>query len=133
MHTQMPGFRLRCDGEHWYFRSPGAQTETVEVSCRLVVNNGQALLTAAVAGLGMCSSRRRWSETEIEARRLIRLLPHHAPPSRPMHILYAPDRRITPKLRSFIDFTVKRFGGRLLGDVRRHSGRASRLWLPQLG
>jgi hypothetical protein len=28
-----------------------------------------------------------------------------------MHILYAPDRRITPKLRSFIDFAVARFGG----------------------
>jgi hypothetical protein len=28
-----------------------------------------------------------------------------------MHILYAPDRRVTPKLRSFIDFALARFGG----------------------
>jgi hypothetical protein len=27
-----------------------------------------------------------------------------------MHILYAPDRRLTPKLRSFIDFAVGTFG-----------------------
>jgi hypothetical protein len=27
-----------------------------------------------------------------------------------MHILYAPDRRLTPKLRSFIDFALATFG-----------------------
>jgi hypothetical protein len=27
-----------------------------------------------------------------------------------MHILYAPDRRLTPKLRSFIDFAGATFG-----------------------
>lgn len=119
------GFAYGATREHWCFCAPGAQTETIEVSCRLVVNNGQALLTAAVAGLGIVLQPAALVRDEIEARRLVRLLPYHAPPSRPMHILYAPDRRITPKLRSFIDFTVKRFGGRLLGDGRRHSGSAS--------
>jgi DNA-binding transcriptional LysR family regulator len=46
----------------------------------------------------------------VEAGHLIRLL-SYASLSRPMHILYAPDRRITPKLRSFIDFTVAQFIG----------------------
>ncbi len=41
----------------------------------------------------------------------MRLLPDHAPPPRPMHVLHAPDRRITPKLRSFLDFLAARFGG----------------------
>jgi len=27
-----------------------------------------------------------------------------------MHILYAPDRRMTPKLRSFIEFVMANFG-----------------------
>jgi hypothetical protein len=30
-----------------------------------------------------------------------------------MHILYARDRRITPKLRSFIDFAVTNFGSQV--------------------
>ncbi|WP_273646758.1 LysR substrate-binding domain-containing protein [Pseudomonas aeruginosa] len=47
---------------------------------------------------------------EIEASRLVRLLPAYDPPARPLHALYAPDRRMTPKLRSFLDFAVQRFG-----------------------
>jgi len=39
----------------------------------------------------------------------MRILPDYEPPSRQMHLLFAPDRRITPKLRSFIDFAVERF------------------------
>jgi DNA-binding transcriptional LysR family regulator len=37
---------------------------------------------------------------------LVALLPDYTVPSRPLHILYAPDRRLTPKLRSFIDFAA---------------------------
>jgi DNA-binding transcriptional LysR family regulator len=40
----------------------------------------------------------------------VRILPGYEPPSRPMHILFAPDRKPTPKLRSFIDFVVATFG-----------------------
>jgi DNA-binding transcriptional LysR family regulator len=46
----------------------------------------------------------------ISAGRLVGLLPDYALPSRPMHILYAPDRRMTPNLRTFIDFTLEKFG-----------------------
>jgi hypothetical protein len=54
-----------------------------------------------------------------------------------MHILYAPDRRITPKLRSFINFAVVRFG-RVLGGAGRgpfhigaHATEASALTEPR--
>ena len=32
------------------------------------------------------------------------------PLARPLHALYAPDRRMTPKLRSSLDFAVRKFG-----------------------
>jgi DNA-binding transcriptional LysR family regulator len=47
---------------------------------------------------------------ELDAGRLVKVQPEYSAPTRPMHILYAPDRRLTPKLRSFIDFAVGRFG-----------------------
>jgi DNA-binding transcriptional LysR family regulator len=47
---------------------------------------------------------------EIEAGRLVRLLPEYEPPPRALHALYASDRQMTPKLRSFLDFAVHRFG-----------------------
>lgn len=45
---------------------------------------------------------------EIEAGRLIRLLPEYEPAARSLHVLYASDRRMTPKLRSFLDFAVQK-------------------------
>jgi DNA-binding transcriptional LysR family regulator len=77
---------------------------------RFVVNSGQALLTAALAGLGLVFQWSPLLREEVAAGRLVRLLPGYEPPPRPMHILHAPDRRMTPKLRSFLDFAVARFG-----------------------
>lgn len=47
---------------------------------------------------------------EIAAGTLVRVLPGYAAPTRPLHLLYAPDRQMTPKLRSFVDFAVAAFG-----------------------
>ena len=42
--------------------------------------------------------------------RLVELLPGYSAPSRLLHVLYAPEPRMTLKLRSFIDFAVASFG-----------------------
>jgi DNA-binding transcriptional LysR family regulator len=46
---------------------------------------------------------------DLASGRLVTVLPDYEPPSRPMHLLLAPDRRPTPTLRSFIDFVVRTF------------------------
>jgi len=45
---------------------------------------------------------------KLNAGRLVKVLPEYSAPTRPMHILYAPDRRLTPKLRSLL---ILRWGG----------------------
>ncbi|RVU15645.1 LysR substrate-binding domain-containing protein [Methylobacterium oryzihabitans] len=94
----------------WTFPGPDGP-ETVAVTGRFRVNNGQALLSAALAGLGILLQPEPLVRDALAAGRLVRLLPDHAPPPRPMHVLHAPERRITPKLRSFLDFLAARFGG----------------------
>jgi DNA-binding transcriptional LysR family regulator len=96
-------------GEHWNFASEETSM-VVDVSHRFVVNNGQALLTAALAGGGIIFQPASLTQRDIEAGRLVRLLTSFTPSPRPMHLLYSPDRRMTPKLRSFNEFIVKRFG-----------------------
>ena len=54
---------------------------------------------------------------EIEKGRLVELLPDYPVPTRPMHLLYAPDRRMTPKLRSFIHFVLTHFGPQVVDDA----------------
>jgi DNA-binding transcriptional LysR family regulator len=93
----------------WRLRK-SERTEAVEVSGRLTVNNGQALRTAAIAGLGIIMQPEVLVGDDVASGRLVRLLAEYELPSRPMHIVYVADRRPTPKLRSFIDFVVERFG-----------------------
>jgi len=86
------------------------RTEDVPVKGRLIVNNGQALKTAAIEGLGIIMQPEILVSDDVAAGRLVRLLSDYELPSRPMHIVYVADRRPTPKLRSFIDFIVELFG-----------------------
>lgn len=105
---------------HWTLDGPGG-TVTVPVSGRFMANNGEALLAIATAGMGIMLQPLELVRAELGNGRLIRLLPDYSAPVRPMHILYAPDRKLTPKLRSFIDFTVEAFGREARAASDRHS------------
>lgn len=94
---------------HWTLDGPDGRT-TVPVSGSFMANNGEAMLAVARAGLGIMLQPLELVRPEIETGRLVRVLPDYHAPTRPMHIVYAPDRRLTPKLRSFIDFAVATFG-----------------------
>ncbi|MGF3024493.1 LysR family transcriptional regulator [Methylobacterium aquaticum] len=104
------GFAHMATGEQWRFIGPDGP-EAVDVSYRLLVNNGQALLTAALAGLGLLLQPIALVQDAVASGHLVPVLPAYRPVSRPMNLLYAPDRRLTPKLRSFIDFALARFAG----------------------
>ncbi|MFZ6678934.1 LysR family transcriptional regulator [Undibacterium sp. Tian12W] len=77
---------------------------------RLRSNNGQALKSAAVAGFGIVMQSELLLASEVAAGRLVPLLQDYLPASRPMHLLYPRDRQPTPKLSTFIEFMVGRFG-----------------------
>ena len=81
----------------------------VPVSGRLQVNHGQALRVAALHGLGIVLQPAILLEADVRAGRLVRLFPTHELPSRPMSVVYLPDRYRSLKLRSFVDFLVERF------------------------
>jgi len=93
----------------WTFIGPNGPL-SVPVTGRLMVDSGEALMAAAIEGAGVMLQPTELVEREIEAGRLIKLLPNFPVPTRPMHLLYTPDRRMTPKLSSFIEFVLKRFG-----------------------
>lgn len=77
---------------------------------RLRSNNGQALKSAAVAGFGIVMQSELLLAAEVAAGRLVPLLEDYLPEPRPMHLLYPRDRQPTPKLSTFIEFMLDRFG-----------------------
>lgn len=94
----------------WSFEGPNNELITVPVKGRLMVDNGEALLMAARAGMGILLQSEELVREDLNSGRLVELLPEFPVPTRPFHLIHAPDRRMTPKLRSFIDFAVATFG-----------------------
>lgn len=73
-------------------------------------NNGQALRMAALHGFGIVMQAEILLAQDIAAGRLVALLDDYVPTPRPMHLVYPRDRQATPKLTTFIDFMLERFG-----------------------
>ncbi|MDP5241270.1 LysR family transcriptional regulator [Uliginosibacterium sp. 31-16] len=94
----------------WSFEGPEGPI-TVAVSGKLMVDSGEALLMAARAGMGVLLQPCELVRDDLAAGLLVELLPDFPVPTRPFHLVYAPDRRMTPKLRSFVDFALAAFGG----------------------
>ena len=93
----------------WTFDGPPGRV-AVAVRPRLVADHDEPLLYAALGGMGLLLQPLEVVRDALAAGQLIRLLEDYHAPTRPMHMLYAPDRRITPKLRSFLDFASSVFG-----------------------
>lgn len=108
-HHACLGFPYTELRTHWTLEGPEGRI-TVPVANRLTIDSGEALLVAARAGAGLMLQPAELVGPDLAAGTLVRVLPkYHAPP-RPLHLLYAPDRQMTPKLRSFVDFCVQAFG-----------------------
>lgn len=107
-----------CLGFAYWGRPPepewvltGERTTTnVRVGGRLSINSGQGLRMAALAGLGIILQPLELLDDDLASGRLVRVLPGYEAPPLPVHLLFSPDRRPTPKLRSFIDFVTATFG-----------------------
>lgn len=99
---------------HWRrllrWRLDGAQQDLPLPASRFRSNNGQALKQAALAGFGLVMQAEIVLAEEIARGRLVQVLPDYVPPPKPLHLIYPRDRQSTPKLSTFVDFVVERFG-----------------------
>ena len=94
----------------WSFEGPAGQV-VVPIAGGFSTDSSEALREAAISGLGVILQPTELLTKDVQEGRLVRLLPKHEPSPRDLHVLYAPDRRMTPKLRSFLTFAVQAFGG----------------------
>lgn len=93
----------------WRFSRQG---DTVEVTPLqpIAVDSGQAARVAACAGLGIVMQPAMLLMPDVQAGRLVPLFPDWRLGERPLSLLYYRDRRMTPRLRSFITFALAAFG-----------------------
>ena len=81
----------------------------IGISGNLRINSGPALRAAALEGIGIVMQPKIVVADDLAAGRLVRLLPDHAAPALRLHLLTLPNRRPTPKLRSFMDHIAAEF------------------------
>jgi DNA-binding transcriptional LysR family regulator len=92
------------------FRFLDGTTESeVALSHKLVVNDTNAYLAAGLAGLGIIQAPSYVVHDHVKAGRLTAVLEDWRTPSVPVHVLYAPNRYLSAKVRVFIDWTVALF------------------------
>lgn len=100
------------DGNH-FWRLQGPQGEaSVPVKPRLRMDSGEGVRRAALAHFGIALHAEMLLNEDIEAGRLVQVLPDYSPLPRPMYLVYLPERRQSPKLEAFIALAIARLWGR---------------------
>ena len=93
---------------HWHFRRKG-RDYPVTVAGSLQCDNGDTLLEAAVAGLGLMVLPYWMIHSQLDSGELELVMQEYTPPPLPIHAVY-PQRRYLPlKVRSFVEFLGDQF------------------------
>ncbi len=93
-------------GPEWGFRGKDRQPMTVHVTGNMVVNSGDALREAAVAGIGIAQGTWWLARKDLERGTVQSILPDYARDGMPISLLYPAQRHLPAKVRVFIEFLV---------------------------
>jgi DNA-binding transcriptional LysR family regulator len=95
--------------DEWRLMGPEGLLK-VRVRGQMQVNDGQALIDAAVAGTGILNVDRLLLRDELESGALVEILPGHPPePGPPIYAVYPAREFLPSKTALFIDFLERRF------------------------
>jgi DNA-binding transcriptional LysR family regulator len=98
-------------GNYWRLRGASGEERQIRVGGRLTANNGEALLKAAEAGLGITLLPAFLLGDALERGRLVEILTNRPAAPLGIYALYPPGRYTQPKLRALIDFLADHFRG----------------------
>jgi DNA-binding transcriptional LysR family regulator len=96
--------------DEWRFVDRKGAPASVTVSGRLITNSGEALRAAALQGSGICLAAGFMVHDDLEAGRLVRLLPEYRPVELSMNAVYPHRHHLSAKVRTFIDMLVQHSG-----------------------
>ena len=101
------------DGRSWSFSS-GADEIVVRIEPRLVANNSMAVHRATLAGSGLAVLSHILAGADIEAGRLVKLMPDFPPTRLPINVVYPSRRNIPLRVTTVLDFLVQAVRGDIL-------------------
>lgn len=92
--------------QNWVFQTPESEIAILP-KARLSINDGHALVEAALAGSGIIRASELAVRRHLESGSLKLLLEAYPSPTRPMHVVYPPQKFKVPKLRVFVDWIAE--------------------------
>ncbi|HXT78944.1 MAG TPA: LysR family transcriptional regulator [Acetobacteraceae bacterium] len=96
--------------EHeWRLDGPDGATATIRHVPRLVTEDMVALRLAALQGIGVCQFPSFVVEQDLQAGRLVDLLPDWAPKPGIIHAAFPSRRGLVPSVRALLDFLAKEY------------------------
>jgi len=96
------------------FEHEGEKSE-IKIEHRMGVNESNAHLAAALAGLGIIQTFRYAANAALADGSLVEILPKWRLSPYPFHVVYPQNRHVTRRLRVFIDWLVECFPTRVAG------------------
>ena len=91
----------------WEYEEGGVWKE-LPMQGSVTVNNAEAYVAAAVAGLGLIQTPSQSLEHELKAKQLVEVLPKYRAASMPVSVLYPHRRQLSRRVRVFIDWLAER-------------------------
>ena len=101
----------------WYYSAPDGSKGTIEMPTRLKANNGDFLIQAAIAGEGITIQPSFILCDAIRSRQLEAILTDHVWSDISAYAVYPPTRHLSLRVRTFVDFLIKRFSGTPPWDI----------------
>jgi DNA-binding transcriptional LysR family regulator len=93
-------------GDEWQFIDRKGASASVRVAGRLITNSGETLRLAALQGAGICLAAGFLVQDDLEAGRLVRLLPEFRPVEMSMNAVYPHRHHLSAKVKTFIDMLL---------------------------
>lgn len=108
------------NGRAFPFRfARGAEKLEIKVEHRVGVNESNAHLAAAVAGLGIVQTFGYAARAALESGALVEILRAWRPPAYPFHVVYPQNRHVSQRLRVFIDWLLESLPARIAAEPER--------------
>lgn len=110
IHHQCLGYTAAANSHRWGFMVDG-KLEMFPIHSRLLANNGEVLLKAAAAGLGIAREPGFIAGEWIERGELTEILKAFPIPELGIYAVLPGNRHLPHRLRVLMDFLVERLGG----------------------
>jgi DNA-binding transcriptional LysR family regulator len=84
-------------------------SRTMTLPVTISVTGTESYLATARLGLGLVQVPRFHAAIDLERGTLVQVLPEFPPSPMPVSLLYPRNRQLSPRVRAFIDWTVRAF------------------------